>query len=120
MLLFDEFKHEFTFEQRCIESNRVLTKYPERVPIICERSKTTTPDCPLIDKKKYLVPRDLTLGQYLYVVRKKLRLPQEKALFLLINNQIISSTKTIGEIYEKNKHSDGFLYVYYSYENVFG
>jgi len=66
------------------------------------------------------VPRDLTLGQYLYVVRKKLRLPQEKALFLFINNKIISSTKMIGEIYEKNKHSDGFLYVSYSYENVFG
>jgi GABA(A) receptor-associated protein len=120
MLLFDEFKHEFTFEQRCIESNRVLTKYPDRVPIICERSKAATSDCPQIDKKKYLVPKDLTLGQYLYVVRKKLRLPQEKALFLLINNQIISSTKMIGEIYAKNKHSDGFLYVYYSYENVFG
>jgi GABA(A) receptor-associated protein len=120
MLLFNEFKHEFTFEQRCIESNRVLTKYPDRVPIICERSKTTSSECPLIDKKKYLVPRDLTLGQYLYVVRKKLRLPQEKALFLFINNKIVSSTKMIGEIYEKNKHSDGFLYVSYSYENVFG
>jgi len=51
---------------------------------------------------------------------KKLRLPQEKALFLFINNKIVSSTKMIGEIYEKNKHSDGFLYVSYSYENVFG
>jgi GABA(A) receptor-associated protein len=120
MLLFNEFKNKFTFEQRCIESNRVLAKYPDRVPIICERSKTAPSACPLIDKKKYLVPRDFTLGQYLFVVRKKLVLPKEKALFLFINNKIISSTQMIGDIYEKNKHSDGFLYVYYSYENVFG
>jgi GABA(A) receptor-associated protein len=120
MMLFHDFKHDFTFEQRCIESNRVLQKFTDRVPIICERSKSAASDCPLIDKKKYLVPRDLTLGQYLYVIRKRLKLRQEKAIFLFINNRIISSTQLIGEIYEKNKHSDGFLYVSYSFENVFG
>jgi GABA(A) receptor-associated protein len=119
-MLFNEFKHEFSFEQRCIESNRVLTKFTDRVPIICERSKSSNLNCPIIDKKKYLVPRDLTLGQYLYVIRKRLKLRQEKALFLFINNKIMSSTQLIGDIYEKNKHSDGFLYVSYSFENVFG
>lgn len=119
-MLFNEFKNQFTFEERCIESSRVLAKFPDRVPIICERSKSAASDCPLIDKKKYLVPRDLTLGQYLYVVRKRLRLSQEKSIFLFINNHIMPSTQLIGDIYEKNKHSDGFLYVSYSYENVFG
>ena len=47
-----EFKYEYTFEQRFTESNRVLNKYPDRIPIICERSYTGGRDCPIIDKRK--------------------------------------------------------------------
>ena len=114
-----EFKYEYTFEQRFTESNRVLNKYPDRIPIICERLKTSI-NCPLIDKKKYLVPRGLTIGHFLFVVRRRLKLPPEKAIFLFINNNLMSSTQQIGEIYKKNKNADGFLYIYYSDENVFG
>jgi GABA(A) receptor-associated protein len=114
------FKNEFSFEQRLLESSRVLNKYPDRIPIIVERSKKADKSCPLIDKKKYLVPRDLTVGQFIYVIRKRLKLPAEKAIFLFINNQIAASTKMIGEIYEKNRDADYFLYCSYSYENTFG
>jgi GABA(A) receptor-associated protein len=115
-----KFKQEFSFEQRKDESSRVLNKYPDRVPIICEKSKTASSDCPDIDKKKYLVPRDLNMGQFLYVIRKRLRLSSEKALFLFVNNSITSSTTSINDIYFNHKDFDGFLYVTYGLENVFG
>jgi GABA(A) receptor-associated protein len=114
------FKNEFTFEDRFIEATRVIEKYPDRVPIIVERSKTADRTCPIIDKKKYLVPRDLTMGQFVYVIRKRLKLEAEKAIFLFINKSIHSSTKMIGEVYETNKDPDRFLYVNYSFENTFG
>lgn len=114
------FKREFNFNQRYEESRRVLAKYPDRVPIICERSATARNDCPLIDKRKYLVPRDLTMGQFLYVIRKRLKLPSEKALFLFVNNTIPSTTSLIHEIYNRHKDHDLYLYISYAQENVFG
>jgi GABA(A) receptor-associated protein len=114
------FKSEFSLNQRKNESARVLAKYPDRVPIICERSHTADHTCPNIDKKKYLVPNDLTLGQFLYVIRKRLKLSPEKALFLFVNNKIPASTVLIGNLYAINKDSDNFLYVTYAQENTFG
>lgn len=114
------FKNNFTFQQRSTESGRILTKFPERIPIICERSLNASNDCPFIDRKKYLVTRDLTMGQFLYVIKKRLKVSSEKAMFLVVNNSIPSSSQIIGYIYERYKDPDGFLYITYTYENVFG
>jgi GABA(A) receptor-associated protein len=73
-----------------------------------------------IDKKKYLVPSDLTCGQFLYVIRKRLKLPAEKAIFLFVDGKIPSTSAMLNEIYEQHRDADGFLYMSYSDENVFG
>ena len=114
------FKNQHTFEERLTESNRVINKYPDRIPIVCQRSQNATRDCPYIDKIKYLVPRDLTMGQFLYVIRKRMSLPSEKALFVFVNNSIPPTTQMVGDIYNRHKDIDGFLYLHYSYENTFG
>jgi|688.fasta_scaffold424955_2 GABA(A) receptor-associated protein len=113
------FKREFSFQERVEESSRVLSKYPDRRPVICEKLNNQK-DLPDIDKKKYLVPYDLTMGQFMYVIRKRINLRPEEGLFLFINNQIITYTSIIGHIYEYSKDPDGFLYVYYAKENIFG
>jgi GABA(A) receptor-associated protein len=113
------FKQEFLFNERLEESSCILIKYPDRIPIIVEKS-TTQRDLPNIDKKKYLVPYDLTMGQFIYVIRKRIKLRPEEAIFLFINNQIISGTTIIGQIYNYLKDPDGFLYIQYSKENTFG
>jgi GABA(A) receptor-associated protein len=113
------FKREFSFQVRIEESSRVLAKYPDRRPIICEKAIHQN-DLPDIDKKKYLVPYDLTIGQFIYVIRKRMNLRPEEGIFLFINNQIVSGTSIIGHIYEGSKDPDGFLYVKYTKENVFG
>ena len=41
-------------EQRKTEAERIRQKYPDRIPVICEKADKT--DIPTIDKKKYLVP----------------------------------------------------------------
>ncbi|GJW12606.1 autophagy-related protein 8c [Tanacetum coccineum] len=41
-----------------------------------------------IDKKKYLVHADLTVGQFVYVVRKRIKLSAEKAIFIFDKNII--------------------------------
>jgi GABA(A) receptor-associated protein len=117
---FSSFKHEFRFQDRLDEAIKVLNKHPDKIPIICERSLTATIDCPIIDKRKYLAPRHLTMGQFLYVIRKRLRLNPEKALFLFVNGTIPPNTSFINEVYNRHKDDDGYLYISYTQENTFG
>jgi GABA(A) receptor-associated protein len=114
------FKNQHNFKERESESNRIMSKYPDRVPFICQRSQKAFHDSPYIDKTKYLVPKDLTMGQFLYVIRKRLKLPSEKALFIFVNNYIPSTSQMAMDIYNRHKDPDGFLYLYYSCENTFG
>ena len=105
-------------EQRSFESNRIRVKYPDRIPVIVEKSPKS--DVPDLDKKKYLVPSDLTVGQFVYVIRKRVKLSAEKAIFIFVNNKLPPTASLMSTIYEENKDEDGFLYVLYSGENTFG
>lgn len=113
------FKSKNSFVERLDETRRILEKYPDRLPIICEKHAKSkeTPD---IDKHKYLVPYDLTVGQFIYVVRKRLRLPGETAIFFFINGRIPTSSAFLNDMYHNEKDEDGFLYINYSLENTFG
>lgn len=116
-----KFKSEMSFEKRLEESTRVITKYPDRIPVICEKiDSKKNKDIPEIDKKKYLVPNDLTIGQFLYVVRSRIKLPSEKAIFLFIDGSIPSTSLMLSQLYQSKKDKDGFLYIEYSGENTFG
>ncbi|CAO2842532.1 unnamed protein product [Amaranthus hypochondriacus] len=112
------FKFEHPLEQRQAEAARIKEKYPDRIPVIVEKAETS--DIPDIAKKKYLVPADLTVGQFVYVVRKKVDLTPEKAIFVFVNNILPPTAALMATIYEDNKDEDGFLYLTYSGENVFG
>ena len=105
-------------DRRRSESDRIRAKYPDRVPVICERADRS--DVPDIDKKKYLVPADLTVGQFIYVIRKRIKLPPEKAIFIFVDNVIPPTASLMSAGYEVQKDEDGFLYVTYSGENTFG
>ena len=76
------YKSEYSFIYRKNESHRLISKYPDRVPIICESLITNNQNEPLLDKTKYLAPIDLTIGQFQYVIRKRMSLNKEKAIFL--------------------------------------
>ena len=101
-----------------MEAQRIRTKYADRIPVICEKDERS--DIPDIDKKKYLVPQDLTVGQFVYVIRKRIKLPSEKAIFIFINNVLPPTAALMSKIYAEHKDEDGFLYVQYSGENTFG
>lgn len=108
------------YNERKAESDRIKEKFPDRIPILVRRSKNT--DIPAIDKNKYLVPGDLSVGQFIFVIRKRIQLSQEKAIFLFIgeNSVIPPTAELMINIYEKYKSIDGFLRFEYSGENTFG
>ena len=114
------FKQQYPFTKRLNEANRVLEKYPDRIPIIVERNNHSGNDLPIIDKKKFLVPSDLTVGQFVYVIRKRIKLSPEKAIFIMVDTKLPPTSTLVSDIYQENKHEDNFLYLTYSSENTFG
>jgi GABA(A) receptor-associated protein len=105
-------------EKRKEESMRICTKFQDRIPVICERVEDS--DIPNIDKRKYLVPSDLTIGQFVYVIRRRIQLPSEKAIFIFVKDILPPTAALMRTIYEQYKDDDGFLYIVYSGENTFG
>lgn len=113
------FKQTYTFQERFEESYRILQKYPDRIPAICEKNEKAK-NTPIIDKHKYLLPNDLTVGQFIYVIRKRMFVKPEEGIFLFVNGVIPPSSAYMCEIYQLYKDADGFIYFTYSGENIFG
>ena len=73
-----------------------------------------------LDKKKYLVPSDITVGQFYFLIRKRIHLKPEDALFFFVNNLIPPTSATMGSVYQEHHEDDLFLYIAYSDESVYG
>jgi GABA(A) receptor-associated protein len=69
--------------------------------VICEKVEKS--DIATIDKKKYLVPADLTVGQFVYVIRKRIKLSPEKAIFIFVDEVLPPTAALMSSIYEEHK-----------------
>jgi GABA(A) receptor-associated protein len=105
---------EFTEEAR----QRIALKYPGRVPVLMAKHVSAV-DLPDLPKQRFLVPADLSLGQFVYVVRKHLTIAPEKALFLFVENTLQPSSVMINELYHRFGKA-GALRIIYTSEATFG
>ena len=116
-----EFKYQKvkTLDERKEEYQRVIQANPDKIAIICEkdpRSKITD-----IEKSKYLIQKDISLNQFSLMIRNRLKMDKEAALFFLVNGKkVLTGEDTMQEIYNKYKSDDGFLYIAYASEIVWG
>eukprot|EP00316_Scyphosphaera_apsteinii_P002956 CAMPEP_0119320418 /NCGR_PEP_ID=MMETSP1333-20130426/52405_1 /TAXON_ID=418940 /ORGANISM="Scyphosphaera apsteinii, Strain RCC1455" /LENGTH=121 /DNA_ID=CAMNT_0007327137 /DNA_START=39 /DNA_END=404 /DNA_ORIENTATION=- len=109
-----------SLESRKASSVSIRVKHPDRIPVIVDKRQRDD-SLPEIDKKKFLVPADLTIGQFVYVIRKRIKLTPEQAIFLFVSKGTLPPTAaTLQTVYEQHKDEDGFLYMMYSGENTFG
>ena len=116
------FKQEFNDvnirKQNC---DKIRNQYPDKIPVICEKdpkSKTLQD----IDKTKYLVPNDLTVAQFSFMIRERLQLDEKEAFFLLAAGKYsISGETRLNEVYNKfSDKDDGYLYVAYASKETWG
>jgi len=112
------FQQQHSLQQRKDKATRVLSKYSDRVPVICERDPKSC--IQQMDRSKILVPKELTVAQFVKVIRKRIKLTSEQSIFLFINDTLVVNGKMMADVYEEHKDEDGFLYVSYSAENSFG
>ena len=96
---------------------RLLKKYPNNIPIILKKSGINTPD---IDKTKFIVPRDMQVSQFIYSIRKRIKLREEQAIYIFFRGELVNTASTMYEVYENHKSDDDILYGFYSLENTFG
>lgn len=113
------FKKEKDLQERKAEYNRISSKYPDLIPVICERMVGS--DVPESQRRKYLVPSDITMGQFKYVIRKRINLLPDQALFVFVNHTVLAPTHSlVKDIHKEQADEDGFLYMTYSGESTFG
>jgi GABA(A) receptor-associated protein len=114
----------------------IFRKYPDRIPVYVSKEDYNKPgnittsllsytkksdNIPTIDKDRFLVPGDLTVGQFLYVIRQRIKLKPEQALYIYFNNMLMNTNMTIKEVYMQHKNEeDDMLYCVYNTENTFG
>ncbi|TWW55677.1 microtubule-associated proteins 1A/1B light chain 3C [Takifugu flavidus] len=126
MAPFEKSMEMMPFKQRkCLETRKdevctIRSKFPNKLPVIVERyfrEKTL----PLLNKTKFLVPFELTLGQFLCLLRNKIDLDSSKTLFLLVAEKSMSCmSSSMGDIYSHHRDADGFLYITYASQEMFG
>lgn len=108
-----------SIDERKEEVENIRKKYPDKVCIFLEKNINCT-NIKIIDKNKYLCPKDMLFSQYMYIIRKRLNIGEKESIIFFINNTIPNTNASMLELYEKNKSEDNFLYIKYSSEEVFG
>ena len=114
------FKQRKNFENRTAEVASIRQKFPTKVPVIVERYAKEK-DLPVLDKTKFLVPEELSMGQFVTIIRNRMGLQSTQAFYLLVNGKNMSGLSTsMGQIYNTEKDLDGFLYMVYASQEFFG
>lgn len=118
-VLLTKYQETVPLEQRIVESNRVRERHPDRVPVICE--KIASCKFPPMEKSKFLVPADLTVGQFIHMVSSRIQVTAYKSVFLFTATDSMPSNSTMmHEVYSKHQSEDGFLYLWYHDQETFG
>ena len=113
------FKDQYTTEQRIQKSTHLMIKYPTYIPVICEVFNN---DKQLVlDKTRYITPGSITVGQFLYTIRKRIKLDASSALFVFTESTTIPSTgQLMSELHAEHKSDCNFLYLKVSKQSTFG
>ncbi|KAJ8285039.1 hypothetical protein COCON_G00038890 [Conger conger] len=114
------FKLRKSFATRKQEVAVIRSKFPTKIPVIIERY-TREKYLPPLDKTKFLVPQELSLSQFVTIIRNRMSLMPSQAFYLLIsNNGLASMSLTMAQVYKDHRDDDGFLYMTYASQEMFG
>ena len=108
---------ETPLEDRKREADRILKKYPDRIPVLVKLGDNKLKK---LEKEKFLIPIDCTISGLQHTLRKRFKLNPDEAMYMFINNRVCTGVHTIGQVYKSEKSDDGFLRVVLTAEATFG
>jgi GABA(A) receptor-associated protein len=100
----------------------IMARHPTRVPCWIDKapSEKNIPESP-DGRKKYLIEKSMTVGQVMYIIRKRVNINEKKAIFLFVDGNVLPpNTAVMGELYKEHSRKDGMLYLTYRAESTFG
>ena len=101
------------------DSETLLAKYPDRIPVIMKKGCRNIAD---LSQTKFLVPKDFTVREFVFMIRKKLTMSPQQALYMsLENGTLLNCSQLMSELYHNHKTDDtvGLTILYYA-ESTFG
>ncbi|XP_075688421.1 microtubule-associated protein 1 light chain 3 gamma isoform X2 [Rhinoderma darwinii] len=114
------FKQRKQLGKKMSEVIGIKAKFPTKIPVIVERYHKEK-YLPLLDKIKFLVPRDLSMSQFVNIIRNRMDLSATQAFYILVNEKnLVSMSFTMSELYRDQKDEDGFIYMTYASQEMFG
>lgn len=107
---------------RKAEQAKQQSAHPDRVSVIVDRQDKNVSKC---GKNRFLVPFDMSAGQFLYMIRKRLEEPlrETEALFMFVHPKgiLVPVSDMMSKIQAEHKNpEDNFLYFTYAKEHAFG
>ena len=94
-----------------------LRTYPNRCPVLL---RSAGGDTPSLERRRFLVPHDLTVGQFLNVLRHRLKLRPDQALYVFTEQQTLPMLgQRLADLYAAQSEK-GVLVLIYSCESAFG
>jgi len=115
--------HSHSLEKRIEDANKFFKNYPNKIPTIIYPGNAQTPD---VSKHKFILPPEMTIGEFMVVLRRFLTILPDQALFLFVYNDTTDNTviptasSTINDVYAQHKNKDMFLKISYTLESTFG
>lgn len=111
-------KTDFTSKEKELirkEVELIKEKYPKYIPIIVRPKDKSIQ----LLRYKFLVNGEITVGQFMCIIRKKIRnIKSSEALFLIVNNSLLPSVHLLSNI-QVDKETN-MLFVTLCNENTFG
>ena len=118
----DYSKKIFTKYEKMIMKNEVFSinmSYPYHIPILVRVQSEKIK----LSKYKYLIGDEMTMAQFLYVIRQKMLVPlsSSDSLFAFVNDTIPPNSALFGQLYKEYKDPEtDMLIITLCNENTFG
>ena len=113
------FKERHSLPLRKQESSDIMQRFRSKLPVIVEKADGEK-SLPNLDRTKFIVPDDMSMTQFSAIIRTRLSLKSSQAFYLIVRNRSLTLTRTIAEVYWEYKDVDGFLYMTYSAQEMYG
>lgn len=111
-------KSEFNQDEKLIikkEVELIKEKYPHHIPILIRSNKIH------FTQYKYLVNEEVTISEFMTILKKKIKLNSYEAIYLFINNTIPKGSTSLNNLYKSYKDLEiDMLIISVCKENTFG